>query len=141
MIRTVFGWVVLVVWIGGMYYEWSQHNEEHPIVYAAEPEEPQEVLIAVKIDWTQERINQEIETQAHTYGVNADIMHKVIKCESNYNPNALGDGGKSRGLVQIHSGYHAVSDEDAYNPQYAIEFLAKHLAQGKGNLWSCFKKI
>ncbi len=116
----------------------SAYNVAHPVVYAREPEPPKEVLIETKIEWNKERIVQEIDTVAAEYGVDAKVMHTVINCESQYNPKALGDGGKSRGLVQIHSGYHNVSDEDAYDPTYAITFLAKHLKEGNGRLWSCY---
>ena len=133
---------VVTIWIGGnILINSVQYNEANPHVYAAPEEEPQEVQIKVFVNWTEERIIQEIETQAEQYGVSADIMKKVIKCESGYNPHALEDGGKSRGLSQIHSDYHSVTDEQAYDPAYAIEFLAKHLAQGKGYLWSCFRSI
>jgi hypothetical protein len=68
-------------------------------------------------------------------------MHTVINCESSYNPRALGDNGYSRGLVQIHSYYHpTVTDEMAYDPDFAIEFLAEKLQQGKGHLWTCYRK-
>ena len=108
------------------------------VVYAAEPEQPVVVLIGEYIEWTPERIKQEIENKAVEYGVSSEVMHTVIRCESQYNPNALGDGGKSRGLVQIHRDYHDVSDEDAYDPEFAITFLAEHLKAGQGNLWSCY---
>jgi hypothetical protein len=110
-----------------------------PIVYAAEPEEPRVIQLEVVTNWTRARIEKEIDTQAAKYGVSAEVMRTVVQCESQYNIKALGDGGHSRGLVQIHSGYHDVSDEDAYDPRFALDFLAKHLQQGKGNLWSCYR--
>lgn len=132
--------IVLGVIGGNIVLNSSQYNKDHPLVYEAQAEAPREVLIETKVEWTEDRIKQEIDEQAKKYKVDPKVMHKVIKCESGYNPNALGDGGKSRGLVQIHSAYHEVSDEDAYDPQYAIEFLAKALSEGKGNLWSCYRK-
>ena len=132
--------IVLGVIGGNIVLNSSQYNKDHPLVYEAQAEAPREVLIETKVEWTEDRIKQEIDEQAKKYKVDPKVMHKVIKCESGYNPNALGDGGKSRGLVQIHSVYHEVSDEDAYDPQYAIEFLAKALSEGKGNLWSCYSK-
>lgn len=110
-----------------------------PIVYAAEPEEPRVIQLEVVTNWTRERIEKEIDTQAEKYGVSAEVMRTVVQCESQYNVKALGDHGHSRGLVQIHDGYHDVSDEDAYDPRFALEFLAKNLKQGKGHLWSCYR--
>lgn len=31
-------------------------------------------------------------------------------------------------------------DEMAYDPDFAIEFLAEKLSQKKGHLWSCYRK-
>lgn len=85
-------------------------------------------------------IEQLIDEEALQYNVSAGVMHAVIKCESQYNPNAVGDGGHSRGLVQIYDDFHpTVTHTQAFDPEFAITFLAKNLAQGKGNLWSCYK--
>ena len=98
-------------------------------------------MVQIEVVWSEESIKRRTNEIAEEYGVSADIMHKVIKCESNYNRYALGDHGKSRGLVQIHSDYHDVSDKDAYDSEYAITFLAKKLKEGKGNLWTCYRKL
>lgn len=80
-----------------------------------------------------------INKKAEEYNVSAEVMKKVISCESGYNPNALGDFGYSRGLVQIHSKYHPdVTDDMAYNEEFAIDFLAQKLSEGRGSLWSCY---
>lgn len=123
---------------GGLIIDTAQRTIGAPIHYAQAEEAPRVILIEAQIDWTQDRIKKEIDNVALEHGVSAKVMHTVIKCESNYNARALGDGGKSRGLVQIHSGYHAVPDEDAYNPAYAVRFLAEKLKNGQGNLWSCY---
>lgn len=102
------------------------------------PEE-QPVVIEETIVWTKERIVQEIDTVALEYGVSATVMHEVIRCESSYNRYAVGDNGKSRGLVQIHSDYHDVSDEQAFDPAFAIRFLAEKLQRGLGRLWTCYR--
>lgn len=83
-----------------------------------------------------------INEKADQYKVSAETMTKVIACESGFNERALGDGGYSRGLVQIHSKYHpTVTDEMAYNPEFAIDFLAKSLADGKGSMWTCWRLL
>lgn len=75
-------------------------------------------------------------------GVSPDVVKTVINCESGWNVTALGDHGHSRGLVQIHDLYHPdVSDEEAYDPIFAIDFLIEKLQLGKGNLWSCYRKF
>lgn len=65
---------------------------------------------------------------------------KVIGCESSWNPNALGDDGNSRGLVQISSIYHPeVTDTEAYDPVFAVRFMAEEWHEGKERQWSCYR--
>lgn len=130
------GAIVIDVW-------WQSHVE--PLKYIASTVHAEEVKrpvrIEVVIDWTEERINKEIEDRAKEYGVSAEVMKTVIWCESRYNKDALGDGGKSRGLSQIHSHYHPqVLDKQAYDPAFAIRFLAEKLSKGQGYLWSCWNQ-
>jgi leucyl-tRNA synthetase len=128
---------------------WTHYELKEPIEYTAETaqaaeviEEVKEVEIVVAVDWTKERIDQEIEAAALKHGVSAEVMRKVVKCESGYKINARGDGGHSRGLVQIHSTYHpTVTDEMADDPAFALEFLAEKLSQGKGSLWTCWRML
>src|SRR3990167_344963 len=85
-------------------------------------------------------INDLITEYASRYGVSEKVVHKVINCESRYNPNAVGDGGKSYGLVQIHLPSHpSISKANALDSEYAINFLAKKLSQGQGRLWTCYR--
>jgi hypothetical protein len=54
----------------------------------------------------------------------------------------VGDREQSFGLVQIHLPAHPqVSKEQALDPEFAINFLAKSLQNGKGGMWSCYKHI
>lgn len=85
-------------------------------------------------------IPEKIVKYADEYNVSADIISKVISCESQFNPNAVGDNGHSRGLVQIYDAYHPdVTHEQAFNEDFAIEFLAKKLANNQGYLWTCYR--
>lgn len=87
-------------------------------------------------------ISEIIDEKAKLYQVSSVVMHQVIKCESQYNPRAVGDGGHSRGLVQIYDDFHpTITHEQAFNPEFAITFLAKNLSQGKGSLWSCYRQL
>lgn len=83
-----------------------------------------------------------INAKADQFNVSAEVMTKVIACESGFNERALGDYGYSRGLVQIHSKYHPdVTDEQAYDAEFAVEFLAQKLSEGKGSLWTCYRLL
>lgn len=75
------------------------------------------------------------------YDVNEKLIRKVIRCESRYKTDAVGDGGKSYGLVQIHLPSHPyVSKEQAFDPDFALDFLAKNVAEGKGKMWTCYRR-
>jgi hypothetical protein len=82
-----------------------------------------------------------IEFYAVKYGVSKDVMHTVVKCESGYKPNAVGDGGNSFGLSQIHlpSWGGQITKEQALDPNFALEFMAEKLSKGKGKLWTCYR--
>ncbi len=91
---------------------------------------------------TARTINEIIDDTAKQFNVSPTVMHAVIKCESTYNPRAIGDGGHSRGLVQIYDSFHpTVTHAQAFDPEFAITFLAKNLAQGKGHLWTCYRQL
>lgn len=84
-----------------------------------------------------------IDTTAATYDVSATVMHKVISCESTYDYNAVNKTQKeySVGLVQINRMAHPnITLEQAKDPIFATEFLAKNLKKGKGQMWSCYQK-
>lgn len=54
----------------------------------------------------------------------------------------VGDTEQSYGLVQIHLPAHpSIKKEDAINPEFAIDFLAKNLKAGKANMWTCAKQL
>lgn len=87
-------------------------------------------------------IDEKIVKYANQYGVNSQLMRDVVKCESSFNPNAVGDFGHSRGLVQIYDTYHpTISHEQAFDPDFALNFLAREMSQGRGYLWTCHRNL
>lgn len=121
------------------------------VVYAQEPEAPRIIQIETRINWTPERIQQEIEEQAAAYGRSARYMAAVIDCESmgsttiqsghTYGFTNIkkgiykGDREQSFGLAQIHLPDHpGVTREQAEDPAFAINFMAKNLGKVK---WYC----
>ena len=87
-------------------------------------------------------IDEIILINAFKYNLEPNLLHQVIKCESSYNPKAVGDGGHSRGLVQIYDDFHPdVTHEMAFDPEFSVEFLAKAISQGKGNMWTCYRNL
>lgn len=87
-------------------------------------------------------IQEKIDAAAKRYGVQSTLMRSVIKCESTFNPKAVGDNGTSFGLVQIHLPSHpTITKEQAFDEDFAIDFLASNLAKGKGNMWTCYRIV
>lgn len=87
-------------------------------------------------------VNQLITASAHKYSVNRQIIADVVACESNGNPNAIGDSGRSFGLVQIFLPAHPnISKKQALDPVFAIDYLAKEISHGRGSAWTCFRLL
>jgi soluble lytic murein transglycosylase-like protein len=91
-------------------------------------------------------IEQKIDHYAEKHGVSSSLMHHIVSKESSYNPNALGDTGytcrrtgkiaPSRGLVQINECWWPEEYKQAGDPDFALNFLASKLSEGKCYLWS-----
>lgn len=83
-------------------------------------------------------ISELITRSALQYHVSEEKMRKIIQCESNFKPSAVGDGGHSFGLSQIYLPAHRdITKEQALNPTFAIDFLAKNISQGHARIWTC----
>lgn len=97
---------------------------------------------AEEIVWTKESLKDFAATVAKDNGLHVPRFLATIRCESVWNPNAVGDGGKSFGLVQIHLPSHPnVSKEEALNPVFAINFMAEMWKNDRAYLWSCWRKL
>lgn len=96
-----------------------------------------------QVEWTQEMLESLADERADYYKVSRSVVRAVIACESTWDRYAVGDGGHSHGLVQIFMPVweDEVTIEQAQNPYWAIDFLAKQISLGNGDLWTCYKKI
>lgn len=75
-------------------------------------------------------------------GISPHTAIQVIACESSWNEKAVGDGGTSFGLVQIHLPAHPeVSQRKAEDPEFAINFLVNALKNGDGWMWTCYRNL
>lgn len=71
-------------------------------------------------------------------GMNREIVENIIKCESGWNPKAVGDGGKSWGIWQIYSVAHPeMTKEVAFNPIRSTQYAVKLFEQRGYHPWSC----
>lgn len=112
------------------------------------------VRIEVAIDWTRERVLQEVKTAASKYGVSYEKMYKTIACESNFNPEIQShhtmDYGReeSYGVAQFHipsrnrtADGTVITKEMALNPAIALDAMAYHFSIGNQRLWTCYRNI
>lgn len=82
-------------------------------------------------------ISEIIDEKALQYNVSAEQLYFTLNCESSMNPKALNPHGEfSVGLSQINLQAHtSITREQAEQPLFAIDFMAKNLAQGKWKMW------
>lgn len=87
-------------------------------------------------------VQELIALNASKYQVSPKTLQRVISCESSGNINAIGDGGKSYGLVQIFLPMHPdISKANALDPSFAVNFLAEQISLGHGRLWTCYRNM
>lgn len=76
--------------------------------------------------------------------VDQELAVNVARCESGFNPKAINintTGSKDRGLYQINDYYHPeVTDEQAYNPEWATRWFCKAIREGHISWWNASKK-
>lgn len=87
-----------------------------------------------------------IEKYAQIWSISPDLMNSLVKCESSYNRYAVNDTPGvelSVGLSQINLIAHDVTREQAEDPDFALNFMAKHIASGDApRMWyTCYKKF
>ncbi len=74
-----------------------------------------------------------VDFYADKHGVSRSLAHHIVKRESSYNPNALGDMNltckrtglpvRARGLMQITECFHPhVTDEQAFDPHFNLDY-------------------
>lgn len=89
----------------------------------------------------------QIDYYSKLYNTNYDTVSKVIQCESKFNPNAVGDGGRSRGIGQFQEPTfnrlsRLMSEELDYNSQHdQIKLLTWSIANGHGREWTAYRCI
>ena len=91
--------------------------------------------------WTTEDLKRLVELEAHLQGVDPRLAMAVVSQESEWNPNAVGDNGRSIGLFQLQpaaakdAGLHPKFRSDVGNNVTAgITYLKQKLKQSGGNV-------
>ena len=87
-------------------------------------------------------IDEMIDLSAEKYDVDANIMRRIIQCESMGNPSAVGDSGRSFGVAQIFLPVHPdITKEQALDPKWSIELMAKEFSVGHASWWTCWRML
>ena len=98
---------------------------------------------------TKADLTQIVYQYGEQYHVDPHVMIKTINCEdTTWEPqkqsDIVKDGERERsyGLAQINIPSNPdVTIEQAQDPNFAIEWMAKEMSDGHSNKWSCYRKI
>jgi len=108
----------------------------------------------VKTDWTVQEVKDLVDYYADKNGVSRQLLHKVVKCESQYNYKAV----NMRDSHRLSQGSHGVGQfsketfigfskqmgqeyyNDPYNPEQALDVMSWAIKNGYGNHWTCYRK-
>lgn len=83
-----------------------------------------------------------IEAYAAHYGIPARPLVDTLRCESDFDSDAVGDGGSSFGVAQIHLPAHPdISASDARDPFFSIDYAARQFAAGNADEWTCYREL
>lgn len=96
----------------------------------APPADPNAQIPSFGANPSKQQLNQQIEAAAQKYGIPPDILKAIFYKESNWNPAARGDGGKSYGIGQVYTTAHPDYDvaRGQQDVSYQIDYSAKFLA-------------
>lgn len=132
------------------------HTDVVHTVEAATTTEPvaREVRIEVRIDWTKERLEQELRTVAKKYNVSYEKLHSTVACESGFKTDIqsghhLSYGREeSWGVAQFHlpsknrtADGEIITKEMALNPAIALDAMAYHFSIGNAKAWTCARML
>ena len=93
-----------------------------------------------------ETISEKLTRYATKWNVSREVMYKVVKCETagTFDPTIKSGhpGEESYGLAQINlPSWPKITKAQAIDPDFALNFLAEKLSQGKGRLWTCYRML
>lgn len=92
---------------------------------------------------TAANLKTEATAVAEKYKISTTTLFNLIDAESKWDPATTSPDGNDRGLVQISRiWFPSISDAEAYNPAFSLDFAASQIAKGNAYLWtscSCVK--
>lgn len=89
-------------------------------------------------------VEDAIHVASYRHGVSVTELREVVWCESRGDVWAIGDHGRSVGLIQLNRDYGLYREFVARglrwdDPVDAIGFLAEQIARGRASNWSCWR--
>lgn len=82
---------------------------------------------------------------AQFYNIDESELYDTLKCESGFDELtqsfAYKDGVRenSWGVAQINLDmWPQITKQQAQDPNFALPFIARHIADGEGHLWTCY---
>lgn len=85
-------------------------------------------------------IDDLITKYANKYGVNRNILAQTIQCESQMNPFAVSKT-EDYGVVQIHLKSWGITKEQAFDPEFSIDFMAHQFSIDGAHYWVCYQNL
>lgn len=69
------------------------------------------------------------------WGISTSTLRNLVWSESRWNPKEVSPQG-DRGLVQINKdAWPDITDEQAFDPEFALNFAAEKISEGKEHYW------
>lgn len=154
--------VIVLIGILAMIYPPTKVSSESNIEDIPPSPITEEVLEEVQIEEIKP-YDSLVRKYAEEYEVSYWLMDAIIDCENtsrdaslqsyikytqakvDRNPHwnvVAGERERSFGLAQIHLPDHTyVSEAQAKDPDFSIEFMARNISEGRASMWSCYAKV
>ena len=155
MLLSMLGGILLGIAIDAVRPDDEHYTYVKQAIAAEVVPEPQ--VVQIEVAYSIEQVNEIYRETARKYGVSENQMLTTMRCESRggvYNIQSehrytfsdsargiyAGEQEKSHGASQIHLPDHPnVTREEAIDPYFAAEFMAKAFKEGHAHWWTCWR--
>lgn len=105
------------------------------------------------LDITEQSNEAIVEHYANEFGVDTEIALRLVECESGFKQTAIGDSGKSRGVMQYQEATferHNNLYNQSLNKSEDLDYNSAHdqimlgmwaISEGYGNEWTAYRAI
>lgn len=128
-----------IVWVLGSSTTEVMYERPSPTMPPTEVPSPTPTVKETPRSSSKQVVKQLILDTAVAYGIDGERFLATAMCESGLRTDAVGDGGRSYGIFQIHLPAHpTVSKEQAFDPKFAVDWSAKNFKKNP-YMWSCYR--